>query len=127
MPRLREPPPRPLPKLAHSFGYGRIGRKADGLVIGCLEIVIAIPASDSLKEKRSVVKRLIERTRNRFNVSAAEVGANDEHRRAIIGITAVANDGPFVNSVLDKVLDYVEDETIGRADVLNTRLEILHV
>lgn len=97
------------------------------MVVGCLEIVIRIEAASSLKEKRSVVKRLVERTRNRFNVSAAEVGANDEHQRAIIGVTTVANDHPFVNSVLDKVLNYVEDEAIGRAEVVDTRLEILHV
>ena len=97
------------------------------MVVGCLEIVFSIDAADSLKEKRSVVKRLVERTRNRFNVSAAEVGANDDHRRAIIGVTTVANDGPFVNSVLDKVLAYLEDESLGRAQIIDSKLEILHV
>jgi uncharacterized protein YlxP (DUF503 family) len=96
------------------------------VVVGCLEITFVIDGADSLKDKRSVVKRLVERTRNRFNVSAAEVGANDEHRRAIIGVTTVANDGPFVNSVLDKVIDYLEDESLGRAEIVDTRLEIMH-
>src|SRR5215470_4533322 len=96
------------------------------MVVGVLEVTIAIDNAESLKEKRSVVKRLVERTRNRFNVSAAEVGLNDEHRRAIIGITTVANDGPFVNSVLDKVLDFLEDESIGRAEIIDSRLEIMH-
>lgn len=96
------------------------------MVVGCLEVVISIDHADSLKDKRSVVKRLVERVRNRFNVSAAEVGANDEHRRAVIGVAAVANDGPFVNSVLDKVLNHLEDEAIGRAQILDTRLEIMH-
>ena len=97
------------------------------MVVGCLEVVLALEAIDSLKEKRSVVKRLVERTRNRFNVSASEVGANDDHHRAIIGVTTVANDGPFVNSVLDKVIGYLEDESIGRAEIIDTHLEILHV
>jgi uncharacterized protein len=97
------------------------------VVVGCLEVVLALGAIESLKEKRSIVKRLVERTRNRFNVSAAEVGANDEHRRAVIGVTTVANDGPFVNSVLDKVIAFLEDEAIGRAEIIDTRLEILHV
>lgn len=97
------------------------------MVVGCLEVVVAIDAVDSLKEKRSIVKRLVERAKNRFNVSAAEVGANDEHRRAILGFCVVANDGPFVNSVLDKLLNHLEDEAIGRAEITSTRLEILHV
>jgi uncharacterized protein YlxP (DUF503 family) len=97
------------------------------VVVGCLEIVVAIDAAESLKEKRSVVRRLVERTRNKFNVSAAEVAANDEHRRAVIGVTTVSNDGQFVNSVLDKVLDFVEDEAIGRCEVVDHRIEILHV
>jgi uncharacterized protein len=96
------------------------------MVIGALEVTIAIDHADSLKDKRSVVRRLVERTRNRFNVSAAEVGANDDHHRAIIGVTTVANDGPFVNSVLDKVLDYLEDESIGRAEIIDSKLEIMH-
>ncbi|MCK6549259.1 DUF503 domain-containing protein [Myxococcota bacterium] len=96
------------------------------VVVGVLEVRLAIDAADSLKEKRSVVKRLVERTKNRFNVSVAEVGANDEHRRAIIGIVTVANDGPFVNSVLDKVLDYLEEEGMGLAEIIDTRMEIQH-
>jgi uncharacterized protein YlxP (DUF503 family) len=97
------------------------------VVVGCLEITLAIDTADSLKEKRSVVKRLVERTRNRFNVSCAEVDLNDEHRRAVIGVTTVANDGPFVNSVLDKVLNFLEDESLGRAEIIDSKLEILHV
>jgi uncharacterized protein YlxP (DUF503 family) len=97
------------------------------MVVGCLEITLSIVAADSLKEKRSVVKRIVERTRNKFNVSCSEVGANDEHQRAIVGVTTVANDAQFVNSVLDKVLDYVEDEAIGRCEVVDHRIEILHV
>ncbi|MBI4818057.1 MAG: DUF503 domain-containing protein [Deltaproteobacteria bacterium] len=96
------------------------------MVVGCLELTLAIPAS-SLKEKRSVVKRVLERARNRFNVSTAEVELNDDPRRAKLGIVAVSNDGPFVNSVLDKVLDFVEDDTLGRAEVIESKLELVHV
>lgn len=96
------------------------------MVVGCLEITFSLGGVRSLKEKRSIVRRLIERAKNRFNVSAAEVGANDEHRTAMIGFAVVANDGPFVNSVLDKVLDHIEDESIGRATLVSTRMELMH-
>jgi uncharacterized protein len=97
------------------------------MVVGCLEIVLQMESADSLKEKRSIVKRMIERAKNKFNIAAAEVGANDEHRRAVIGVTTVANDAAFVNSSLDKVLDFIEDEAIGRAEVVDHRIEILNV
>ncbi len=97
------------------------------MVVGVLEVTLAIPMAHSLKAKRGVVRSIVERTRNRFHVAVAEVGDNDNHQRARIGISAVANDSSFVNSVLDKVLDAIEDQAIGRAEIVDSRLEILHV
>jgi uncharacterized protein YlxP (DUF503 family) len=97
------------------------------MVVGCLELTLLLSSADSLKAKRSVVKRCIERVKARFNVAAAEVGANDQHERAIIGFTTVANDSSFVNSVLDKVQNQVEDDALGLAQVIDRRLELLHV
>ncbi len=97
------------------------------MVVGVLEISLGIDAADSLKAKRKVVRSLVERTRHRFNCAAAEVGLQDVHSRALIGITVVADDSRFVNAMLDKILDAIEDQAIGRADVLDHRLEILHV
>ena len=96
------------------------------MVVGCLELTLSIAAAESLKDKRSVVKRCIDRVQNRFNVAIAEVGALDEHRRAIIGITTVANDTSFVNSVLDKAAAQIEDDAIGRAELVDRRMELIH-
>ena len=97
------------------------------MVVGCLELTLHLSAAQSLKDKRSVIKRCIERVKSRFNVAAAEVGANEEHNRAIIGFTTVANDSSFVNSVLDKVQNQVEDDALGLAEVVDRRIELLHV
>ena len=96
------------------------------MVIGALQVTLAIPAR-SLKEKRSVVRRTLDRVRHRHHVAAAEVDANDVHHRAVIGFAAVANDESFVNSSLDKVLSQVEDDNLGRADVIDSRLELVRV
>lgn len=96
------------------------------MVVGVLQIQLGIPLARSLKEKRRVVKRAVDKTRARFNVSIAEVGDNDVHNRAQLGVTAVANDGPFVNSVLDKVLDAIESYTAGEAELLHHDLELVH-
>ena len=72
-----------------------------------------------------MVKSLVEKTRNKFNASVAEVGLNDEHTRSEVGVTVVGNDQSFVNSMLDKILDAFEEMAIGRADVVDTELEIV--
>ena len=96
------------------------------MVVGCLEITLRIPEAHSLKDKRSVVRRCIDRTKNKFDVAVAEVGLNDVHQTAQIGISAVANDHSFVNSVLDKVVAFIEDDLLGRAEVESKRMELIH-
>lgn len=97
------------------------------MVVGTLKITLGIDLADSLKAKRKVVRSIVERTRHRFNCAVAEVDEHDTYRRAVIGVAVVANDGPHVNSVLDKILDAVEDQAIGRAEVLDSVLELHHV
>ena len=59
------------------------------MVVGLGHVALRIEGCRSLKEKRRIVKAVIHRLRNEFNVSAAEVGANDIHQRAEIGVAAV--------------------------------------
>jgi hypothetical protein len=81
-----------------------------------------IPENASLKGKRKVVKSLIGRLRSRFNVSVAEVDSNDLWQRVELGLAVVGNDRRFVNSSLDKILDYVERE--DEADTVDSYMEI---
>jgi hypothetical protein len=96
------------------------------MVVGCLEVALLIPGAQSLKDKRSVVKRCLDRVRHRFNVAAAEVGDNDLCGRALVGFSAVANDSSLVNSILDKIIDYIEEDLVGLADINDTRFELIH-
>lgn len=68
---------------------------------------------------------MIGRIRNHFNVSAAEIGANDMHQRAEIGFALVGNSGSFVNAKLDKLLNMAYDLTL--AEIIDSRLEIIHL
>lgn len=97
------------------------------MVVGVLKITLGIEGAYSLKDKRGVVRRLSDRVRNKFNVAVAEVDLHDTYNRAMLGVACVANDGAFVNSVLDKVVDAVERMGAGQADVLDTDLELIHV
>jgi uncharacterized protein len=94
------------------------------LVVGVLKLRLMLFESHSLKDKRRVVKSLVERAKNRFNISAAEVAENDVHDRAVIGIVTVANDGAFVGSVLDKVLDAINDDAIGKAEIIDVERHV---
>jgi hypothetical protein len=97
------------------------------MVVGVLQVTLGIEGAYSLKDKRGVVRRVVKRVQNRFDVSAAEVDAHELFNRAVIGFSTVSNDAALVNSVLDQVIDAIESIGAGMADVLDTRLEILHV
>ena len=68
---------------------------------GTLELDLLLGDVHSLKEKRSVVRPLVAELRRRFEVSAAEVGHLDLHRRAAVGVALVSADRAHVVDVLD--------------------------
>src|SRR5947209_8521213 len=72
------------------------------MVVGVLRLTLYIHGASSLKDKRQVLRKVVDRLRSRFNVSVAEVGEQDRWQTAVVGIAAVANDHSFVNEVLDK-------------------------
>lgn len=69
--------------------------------IGWLEFDVLLGDVRSLKQKRSAVRPVIAELARRFAVSAAEVGSQDLHRRAGIGVAMVAADRAHVVDVLD--------------------------
>jgi uncharacterized protein YlxP (DUF503 family) len=75
--------------------------------VGVLQVEISIPDAMSLKDKRQVVKSLKDRIAHGHNVSIAEVGALDEHRRAILGVAMVSNDSRYVEGALSKLVDFI--------------------
>ncbi len=80
------------------------------MVIGVCRVELSIPDSFSLKDKRRVLKSIIARIRNRFNVSISEIEDNDMWQRAIIGISSISNDAHYTNKILNEVMNYLEKE-----------------
>jgi hypothetical protein len=78
------------------------------MVIGILTIALAIPGANSLKDKRQVLRSLLDNVRRKFNVSAAEIDDNDRWRQAKLGVACVSNDRRMANRILDKVVDFIE-------------------
>jgi uncharacterized protein YlxP (DUF503 family) len=97
----------------------------DMMVVGLGHMTLRLHGCRSLKEKRQVVKTVVHRLQEKFNVSVAEVGSNDIHQRAEIGFAAVGNDRILINSKIDKMFNFVED--MGLAEVLGTDMEILNI
>jgi uncharacterized protein YlxP (DUF503 family) len=93
------------------------------MVIGICHLDLLIRESHSLKGKRRIVKQIIGRVKNKFNVSIAEVGDHDRWQRSQIGFCLIGNDKRFINSSLDKVVDFIE--TINSAEITNADFEIL--
>ncbi len=83
---------------------------------------LSIPGCSSLKEKRSVVRSLKDRLRQRFHASVAETAFQDVHERAALTLALVATDRAFAESVLDKADHFVQEH--GRAVVVGVHREL---
>ncbi len=93
------------------------------MVVGTGIIDLRIPGCGSLKEKRSVLSRILRRTQNEFNVSIAEIGDNDLWRRARIGFSVVGNDRLYINAKMDHLLRFIEQ--LELAEVIRSRMEMV--
>jgi uncharacterized protein YlxP (DUF503 family) len=93
------------------------------MTVGILQLELSIGDAMSLKDKRRVVKSLKDRIAHGHNVSIAEVGALDEHRRSIIGIAMVANERGYVEGALSKLVDFVR--MVPSVDLVDYQIELL--
>jgi uncharacterized protein YlxP (DUF503 family) len=93
------------------------------MVIGVCKLDLRIPENHSLKEKRHVLRKLIDRVRTRFNVAISEVGDNDLWQRAQMGFCTVGNDRRHINSSLDKVIYFIEQMNL--VEMVHTDIEII--
>jgi uncharacterized protein YlxP (DUF503 family) len=95
------------------------------MVIGVCQLEFRIPENQSLKGKRHVLRKMIDRVRHQFNVAISEVGDNDLWQRGQIGICTVGNDRRHINSSLDKVIDFIEKMNL--VEMVRTEMEIINV
>ena len=93
------------------------------MIIAAATVKLYAPWVHSLKEKRMIVKSIIAKVRNRFNVSIAETDEQDKHQIVVLGIACVTNEAVLANGTLDKVIAFIEANT--DAEALDIRREIL--
>ncbi len=74
-----------------------------------LRFRLHLPESGSLKDKRQVIRSLMQRIRNKFQAAVAEVGDNDAWQVATIGVAVVSNSAGHCEEMLREIIDYIQD------------------
>lgn len=90
------------------------------MIVGVLRVELSLPGSHSLKDKRRLLRSLLDRLHQTFNVSAAEIDHQDHWRHAELGVSCVSSSSAHANAVLSKVLTVVERE----AEIVVTGVEL---
>ncbi|MBN1765681.1 MAG: DUF503 domain-containing protein [Sedimentisphaerales bacterium] len=93
------------------------------MIVGLLNIQVSVFDAMTLKDKRRVIKSVKDRIRNKYNVSIAEIGGNDNIRTAILGVAMVANESRFVNSALSDIVEFVRK--IPKLSLIDYTIETL--
>ncbi len=94
-----------------------------GMTVGVCRVTLRLPENSSLKGKRQVVRSVMARLRNKFNVAVAEVGDNDRWQIATIGVSCVSNDGRHAEEMLNRVVSFIQDTRLD-AELLDSEIEV---
>jgi hypothetical protein len=95
------------------------------MTVGLCRVRLRLPENQSLKGKRQVLKSLIARIHNRFNVSAAEIGDHDSWQMASLGISCVSTTADHAHQVLSNVVAFIHNERQD-AEIVDYRIEMVH-
>jgi len=90
------------------------------MIIGVSQITLHLPDSQSLKDKRQIIKSVVARVRNRFEVSIAEVEDQDLWQVAVLGVSCVSNSKQHAEEILSHVRRYIEET---RPDCIASNVE----
>ena len=92
--------------------------------VGVCRVTLRIEASSSLKDKRQVVRSLVERLRRRYNVAIAEVESQDSWRTAVLGIVVVSNQAAHADQQMARIVEDIESTRLAAA-VVDQQVEII--
>ncbi|MCK4358669.1 MAG: DUF503 domain-containing protein [Candidatus Cloacimonetes bacterium] len=76
-------------------------------------INLYLPLSRSLKSKRSIIKSIIQKVHNKYNVSISEINNNDKWKNATLGISIIANEMPYIEKQLSAIINFIENNYIN--------------
>ena len=90
------------------------------MVVGLCTVEIYLPNAHSLKDKRGIVKSVIQRLRNKFNISVCELDHHDVWKNATLGLAGVSKD----KEIIDRTFGAIEEFLEGLGDFLVVRFEL---
>jgi uncharacterized protein YlxP (DUF503 family) len=93
------------------------------VIVGLCTVELFIADSQSLKDKRQVLLSLKDRLQQKFNLSIAEVDGQDLWQKAVLALACVANDGRYVNQVLEQALNLIRSNPA--VEIVQSRVELL--
>ncbi len=97
--------------------------KSDDTVVGILNIRLVIRSTNTLKDKRRIIKSLKDRVKNNFNVSISETGTPDHCQYSSLGIAMVGNDKRYVNGALSNLINVFR--TVTSVELVDYRIEFV--
>ena len=96
------------------------------MIVGVLRLTLRIDAAHSLKDKRTVVKSVVERVRARFNAAVAEVEDNDTWNLATIAVVCVSNESARADAQLQTIANAITGWRLD-AELLDIETELIPV
>jgi uncharacterized protein YlxP (DUF503 family) len=92
---------------------------------GVCKIKLHIPGSQSLKDKRRIVKSIISKLRNQYNISIAEVDDQDLWQLTTLGISCVSNNGQHIDETITRIINFI-GQNYPELEVVSQEIEIIH-
>ena len=96
------------------------------MILGTAQLLIQIPEAQSLKDRRRVIRSIVQRVRARFDVAIAEIDDQQYWQSARIGLVAVSNSSKHVDEVIQQVIGFVE-QSLQSGYLADVHTEILHL
>ena len=94
------------------------------MIVAICQIELSLGGVASLKEKRRIIKSVIGRLSNQFNISVAEVAHQDIWQSAVLGVSAVGNDTKFLQRVIEKIIAWIEENRLD-VDIADYMVEFV--
>src|SRR5437899_5134047 len=91
------------------------------MIVGSLRVRLLVRESRSLKDKRQVVRSIKDRLRNRYNVSVAEVEAQDHRQLVVLGLAMVSNEGSPIRAVFAEIVQALRTHPV--AELVDYQIE----
>ena len=86
-----------------------------------MKVTLRASWSHSLKEKRMVVRSIVQKLKNKFNISVAEVDEQDIHQTIVIGIAGICGTSAQLDSTMEHIITFIESNS--EAEIVNIEKE----